>query len=180
MGATTSLPPLGCNASDCTVVGPLFRPEEWGPGDDVQYTNNCYSYACDIKAGWAQPGAASGRRYRSVTYSDLLEAAVADGLQPCAPDWDITANREGHLVALTIEPSSAFHWYRRDADGTWSHKRGDMLPTKHDCRGEPIFDPRSADLGPGVKLCCFFWVRKTRVTIGVCAVGTRSAASAHD
>ena len=30
----------------------------------------------------------------------------------------------GYAVLLVIGPKRDYHWYRQDADGTWSHKPG--------------------------------------------------------
>jgi hypothetical protein len=147
------------------MTGPSFAPEGWGPDCDVQYNNNCYSYACDIKAGWAQPGSASGRRYQTLSCADVFEAAIADGLAPADPDQETDVKNGCHLAALAMEPDSGFHWYRRDADGTWSHKPGDTLPTKLDNSGNPILDPRTADRGSHTSFGGFFWISKDRVRI---------------
>lgn len=30
----------------------------------------------------------------------------------------------GYAVLLVVSPGFDYHWYRQDADGTWSHKPG--------------------------------------------------------
>lgn len=32
----------------------------------------------------------------------------------------------GYTVLLVIDPYNDYHWYRQEADGTWSHKRGEF------------------------------------------------------
>ena len=146
-------------------VGPVFAPEHWGPAGDVQYNNNCYSYACDIKAAYAQPGLGSGRRYRTLTCDDIRTAAIADGLVPAKPEEVSSCKDRCHLVALAVAPDSSFHWYRRDSDGTWSHKPGDTTPTKLDCMQNEIRDPRLADRGAHTCFGGFFWVFQDNVRL---------------
>lgn len=35
----------------------------------------------------------------------------------------------GYAVLLVVKPGADYHWYRQEADGTWSHKIGDGLAT---------------------------------------------------
>ena len=41
----------------------------------------------------------------------------------------------------------AYHWYRRDENGTWSRKQGTMPVTYWDAVGDPITDPASCKRG---------------------------------
>lgn len=74
----------------------------------------------------------------------LLNGAVKDGLTKVTTPKD----RIGHyLVALAFPEGDAyddFHWYRKDDNGTWSHKYGRHAPSNTDSDGKIITDPRDA------------------------------------
>jgi hypothetical protein len=142
---------------------PKYKPELWGPANDVQYNNNCYNYACDIKGAYAQPGLASGYKFTNFNCDEISQALVADGLVPI--DCDKRCGRGSHKVALVILPGKTFHLYRRDSDGRWSHKPGDGAPTNLDYSGNIITDPRTSDRGPFTVFCGCFCLNKHRVSI---------------
>src|SRR5438128_2641982 len=98
---------------------PVYEPALWSPANDVQYNNNCYNYACDIRGTYAQPGVASEHKYRSLTCEEIGQAVVADGLVPIG--CTKRCGRVSHKVALVISPGKTFHLYRRDGNGRWSH-----------------------------------------------------------
>ena len=51
-----------------------------------------------------------------------------------------------YKVALVVDESGRdYHWYRQDADGLWSHKRGITAVKRTDESGELIIDPMIAD-----------------------------------
>ena len=65
---------------------PKYEPSAWNDHNGIQYYNNCYNYACDIKTGTrAQPGKASGITLTNADYhcdgpsGPVWDAAVADG-----------------------------------------------------------------------------------------------------
>lgn len=142
---------------------PEFEPSKWGPDNDVQYDNNCYNYACNIRGAYSQPGRASGETFQRFNCEDVNRAVVSDGLTPV--QCNTTCRKKCHQVALVMWPDKAFHWYRRDRDGYWSHKLGDMPPTNLDHKGNPIVDPRTADRGHYTIFCGCYCVCKDRVSI---------------
>jgi len=142
---------------------PRFDPKAWGHLDDVQYNNNCYNYACDVKGAYAQPGRATGNVFLSYDCAEVSRAVIADGLIPV--ECDQNCDRTCHQVALVIWPEKGFHCYRRDRNGFWSHKWGDMPPTNLDNGGNLITDPRSANRGPYTVFCGCYCVCKDRVSI---------------
>jgi hypothetical protein len=156
---------------------PPFEPDFWNDGastvrradpKSMQKTNNCYNYATDIpNSTFAQPGQASGVPVLTEDCPKRGAGAMADRL---------TANPTGtpcsgccHLVALVIRPgtpaTSDFHWYRLDADGTWSHKPGRTPARNTDDSGNIITDPRTANRGAYSDFCGFFCVCKPSVKI---------------
>ena len=46
------------------------------------------------------------------------------------------------VAGILEEPDYDFHWYRQNADGTWSHKPGQGPVTNLDASGEIIYDPQ--------------------------------------
>ena len=48
-------------------------------------------------------------------------------------------------MALVIAPNQDYHWYRLNADGTWSHKPGSEPVTNRDASDKIIIDSKKAD-----------------------------------
>jgi len=149
---------------------PAYDPLPWNDADGVQFHNNCYNYACDIKTGTcAQPGRASGNLYAAIDCFEVGDGAKSDGLVPVSCDDGCGCSECQHQVALVIKPggfeSGDFHWYRKDRDGRWSHKPGGTPATNLDNSGNLIIDPRTADRGSYTIFCGCYCVRKSAVTI---------------
>jgi hypothetical protein len=145
---------------------PAYDPAPWNDADGVQFNNNCYNYACDIKTGtFAQPGQASGNMYSSLDCQEVGDGAVSDGLRDVDCDRGCGCRECCHQVALVIWPGTDFHWYRLDRNGRWSHKPGGTEATNLDNSGNPITDPRTADRGPYTVFCGCYCVCKGQVTI---------------
>jgi hypothetical protein len=98
------------------------------------------------------------------TGTALREAAVRDGLVD-APGANNRCPREGHLVALAIEPYSDHHWYRKGRDGLWTHKVGTLPVTDRDSSGNVISDPRTADRRPYTEFVTFMVVKHGHIRI---------------
>ncbi|MBV9102244.1 MAG: hypothetical protein JO060_01570 [Candidatus Eremiobacteraeota bacterium] len=64
-----------------------------------------------------------------------------------------------------MAPGYDFHWYRRDRDGTWSHKPGGTEARNVDNSGHIITDPRTADRGPYTQFCGCYCVCAGKVHI---------------
>ncbi len=153
------------NIASASVTFPQKSPlSDWNDGSLVQYHNNCYNFATDIRTDTvAQPGGPPF--YYLYTCPDQLNAALVDGLQPNVNLNDLCHTSglpEGHIVAmLVLPPSLDFHWVRMEADGTWSSKAGVNPATTLDNAGQPITDPRTANwqtLFGTYQFCGFFWV----------------------
>jgi len=143
---------------------PQYEPEKWNDNNGIQFNNNCYNYACNIRAGtYAQPGKASGNMYSSTDCPEVTEGAVSDGLT--VQDCDQRCPNCCHKVALVVAPGWDYHWYRQDDNGLWSHKLGGTPATNLDNSGNPISNPRTADRGPYTVFCGCFCVCKCEVKI---------------
>ncbi len=145
-----------------TVLNPgksLYHPTFWNDGGTRQYNNNCYNYANNRATNtFAQPGRAAGAQSGSMTCPAMIAAAIADGLQPIGyyPDWPLDFKGGLALVTGYVGPYPDYHWYRRDDDGTWSHKPGGTAATNRDNSGNIITDPRTANRGGYSNFCGFF------------------------
>ena len=134
---------------------------------------NCYNYATGLKtAFFAQPG---GGVNIPVTCNDVTMKAVADGLTavPWAPGQAVPNVPAGKcLVALAVDPTpgvwnlpdgrqipkSDYHWYRLNADGTWSDKPGGTKAKVTQNNGMNITDPSTANRGRYTMFCGYFTV----------------------
>lgn len=141
-----------------------FDPGKWHVCDESEWRTctenaNCYSYALNRPDYfWAFPGmgyAKTGAQhyfdsiYRCFDKDDFdglkkatIKGAIHDGLILVAEPVESNGY---YLVALFFaDPANGFdfHWFRKDDDGTWSHKYGWFNPTNKDEGGNAIYDPR--------------------------------------
>ena len=164
----------------------VFEPEKWHGCDNdwpvCPESVNCYSYALnDPNYHWSSPGlgyvqtAASNYHAKFSDYFEGLTAAefrkamvagaIEDGLRPVKTPID----RAGHyLTALFFADSSAdydYHWYRKDDDGTWSHKNGWRPASRHDAHGQIILEPRQGAEADCPVFGGFFLAPRTGITL---------------
>jgi len=147
---------------DCA---PLWEPNWWNDGGQIQHNNNCYNYATNYRTDtYAQPGKAANQMYGSLTCAAVRPAAIADELinKPAANN---KCPAEGHLVALVVGPGWDFHWYRKGRNGKWTHKPGGTAATNLDNSGNLISDPRTADRGNYTDFCTFMVVMHGHIKI---------------
>lgn len=155
--------------------------------------NNCYNYATNVPTDGdkAQPGYGAGQKWldgwgagggTAAQWCDKVRAkAQRDGLVhiPWAQGQPIPNAPSGYnLVALGAlagtkggPGSGDYHWWRKNGDGSWSHKRGrtkakTTFTNKHgtadpsDDTEDPITDPRDPAQTDGYTLCGFMGVPK--------------------
>lgn len=140
----------------------LFEPEKWHIcGADWRVCDqnaNCYAYVLDRPDYyWAVPGFGYAKtetqryydsfdeHFRGVAQAEfrrwLIGGAVRDGLVRVSQP----VKRAGHYLSALFfagEPDNLdFHWYRKDDDGSWSHKDGWHVPRNRDAHGMAIHDP---------------------------------------
>ena len=83
----------------------------------------------------------------------IVEAVTADcevlGLTFAETESNSYVCMDGEwLVALAYAPESPdYHWWRKNADGTWYHKPGASPVRTVDASGNIIWDPRECDMG---------------------------------
>ncbi len=143
---------------------PIYDPNLWKPWE---LQNNCYDYARDSPSHRRlQPGVLAGRVPVPPEFTNchsIEAAALADGLTRAAspdeckdPCWPVA------LVTGPIPWRTApvqqydYHWYRRDQNGRWSHKRGRLSVMDTDHAGQPIVDPSTANRSFYQDFCGFF------------------------
>lgn len=184
----TGIPPIVDVASH-----PVYEPQRWNDNSVVQWSTNCYAYACNDPMNHAalskpQPGQLAGAMAAQMEASAVRYAVMADDLTRGAqqlqrliplvrlrgektPD---AVNVPGYyLIALVTAPNTDYHWLRQDRDGMWSHKPGWSAATNRDSAGKLIFDPRDAtlvvDVGAGpvhYKFTTFYYAPKGGVRTG--------------
>jgi RHS repeat-associated protein len=148
---------------------PRYNPDLWN-SSDYSYYNNCYSYAVNdpvpepARSGVPQPGyKAFGTMpgTNDVTISGIRSRAVADGLVflGMSPNQTLTTPMTDYVIALVVDPSVDYHWYRHGPDGMWSSKHGwDNGPANNtDAVGHVIPDPRVANESYGPNLDYTDW-----------------------
>lgn len=127
-------------------VAPPFDPGKWNLDPDVRMMNNCYNYANDkITNTFAQPGRGSGAVFSANDCADVTAATVRDLLVSVGAPAAVAPGAP--LVALAVWDDLDFHFYRRDATGTWSHKPGEKKARNVDRLGSAIADPENCDRG---------------------------------
>jgi hypothetical protein len=133
---------------------PVYEPQKWNDGDERQYSNNCYSYACDDLfghpyGGKPQPGQASGTTLMrlGLNLEKVLEASMSDGgfKKPNFLNRLGFGKRGYYSVYLVVDNSNDYHWYRQDKGGGWSHKRGHGPVHNFDASGKTINNPARAN-----------------------------------
>ena len=134
---------------------PSYTPSYWNGSTTVRWNNNCYNYANNKRTDtFAQPGRAAGAIYTSLTCQSVAPAAAADGLDQFPATGQCACNHA--KLALVVAPGDDYHWYRRDANGMWTHKPGGTAATNLDNSGNPITNPETANRGRYTVFCGYF------------------------
>ena len=56
---------------------PLYEPDWWNDGGQIQFNNNCYNYGSNYRTDtYAQPGRAAGAMYTSLSCASVKPAPV--------------------------------------------------------------------------------------------------------
>jgi hypothetical protein len=146
----------------------VFDPKKWHACQDHDWQKcalnaNCYSYVLNRPDYfWAVPGMgfvkAEAKKYvegfnnyfKDVSLTEyrneIIQGAVRDGLVQTHELID----RDGfYLVALFFAHNAHdFHWYRKDDDGSWSHKDGWHMASNQDNDGNLLKEPPKETLSP--------------------------------
>lgn len=141
-----------------------YTPELWNYSP-VQGKTNCYSYAINNQVHpetqtllWMNPGITEGYY---IAKSEITKDKITDYIELDAENFGFlfescsstsTCPVGSYKIALVVDPSTDYHWYRQNSDGTWSHKPGAGAVTLLDASGEIIYDPATADRNYGATL----------------------------
>lgn len=138
-----------------------YYPTEWWR-TEIRNNTNCYSYAINAKHNpnganeCMVPGQSVGvpdlfpEEFEDVNLllSLIRQDAMSYGFGFYEIDRNSACSSGRYKVALFIDPytgdpgdASGMHWYRQNADGTWSHKNGSTDPLAEDWYGYTIYDP---------------------------------------
>ena len=125
-----------------------------------QYRANCYCYALNfctysIYLIDQQPGVKGYSPYTSLTASSIIYATSEDILYlsnllgiDSSSTYETPGTNE-YKVALVIDPSHDYHWYRQNPDGSWSHKPGHTEVINTDASGNVIYCPETCNRNYG-------------------------------
>jgi RHS repeat-associated protein len=152
---------------------PVWEPDRWNDGGTVQNTNNCYSYACnrpDRPPGSVPPGSGTPSNphkphpthpfipldpcsCNSVMANSQFGSSSQGTQGMRKPDKQDCCKAGYHRVWVVVRPKANgqdcdAHYYREDANGKWSHKRGEGPAQNTNGAGEPIKDPRTFTKDP--------------------------------
>lgn len=140
------------------TVAPPYIPGEWN-SPRVCSKNNCYNYGCNIQTNtFAQPGRRHGITIDPGKSASVRQGAERDGLIFLGGTYPGREAPTSHFAALAIWPGYDFHWWRRDANGLWSHKPGATPVTNHDNSGNLIQQPHTCDRGAYTSFVGYFEV----------------------
>ena len=142
-----------------------FSPGDWNNNKDIKYSHNCYEYALNKispengveckkmekenkSCGYLkhQPGYASGfpkilnRKYTCKKMEKRIK-----GDNPLLYKTKKKCKKGFYKMGLVVRPNRRYHFYRKHADGTWSHKEGQTAATDKDASGKKITSLKDAD-----------------------------------
>lgn len=145
--------PPNIDAVACTFDATPYNPNWWNNDQYRLLNNNCYAYACNIATNtFPQPGRWGGFYPYPFYCNYVYHAATIDGLvdyTDCQPD----SSYPRYLVALVIDPTVDYHWYRRASERYWGHKPGSTLVRNWDDSGNTIWDPQTCNRGGYTDFC---------------------------
>jgi RHS repeat-associated protein len=141
------------------LTPPDYNPSAWND-PTTQYSNNCFSYACNRpgpRPGPTKPQPGAGTTVpldpaKGGDCASVMASARASGLTD--PDSSGKCPCNYHLVRLYTtdnyknSKNPDYHWYRQDSNGLWSSKHG-YLPV-----GPQIPDPDADARASGYDKTC--------------------------
>ena len=131
-------------------VGPCV-PQQSELDNWVSSRENCFNYATNRRVGhYSHPGGPND--YSPFTCSTFEAKLASQGIVRTTADGD-GCSPSGTVIALVLSLTKynygvgidTYHFYRRNADGTWSHKPGKRPATDRDSSKDIITDPYMAD-----------------------------------
>ena len=138
---------------------PDFNPDKWNSDEQITKTHNCYAYFLNtIDKNLAklcketnerncngfkpQPGLAAGLKEiddkSKYTCKTMNERIIADNPGIYIGRRDKPCKKGHYMGAVAIDPGHTYHFYRKDNNGFWSHKNGQMEAKNFDADGNVI------------------------------------------
>lgn len=156
-----------CAADHFCAVLVLRREEN---ACDILVRSNCYCYALSRYVGsYCEPGLGSTGTPLPLPVRNCAASAagvLADGGRQVDRKTAYTVPTTGHYITLAVKPPSDekdmgdYHFWRLDADGTWSYKAGDTLSRNTYRNGTVLRDIELSDArGAYTEFCGYFEVR---------------------
>lgn len=113
-----------------------------------KYKNGKINTSEYIPCGKPQPGAHAGLprlKKNKYTCKNMNKRILADNPSIRKTTMKKGCKKHEYMGAMVIQPNETYHFYRRDNDGLWSHKKGATPITRHDASGKLIKDPLKSD-----------------------------------
>lgn len=127
-----------------TLKTPKYEPNKWRNAKGA----GCYPYAINLlKNEFFVVGEFIGKRCTEKTSNEDLVKTLKEELDVLgynAEEIDVEeaiSEDEMKIYLQREEQTGYYHFLREDADGLWSHKYPDELPTRQDSAGYIIKDP---------------------------------------
>lgn len=91
--------------------------------------------------------------------ADARRKVQLDGGRPVTRQQVYAAKppERGHFIAMVVWPNTDFHFFRRDAEGWWSQKRGDTFVTNTYPNGSVVLDVEDPAILGSYKLFCGYF-----------------------
>jgi hypothetical protein len=151
----------------CSRISPLsgsepdYEPKRWNTLNKISDTHNCFSYAmnvndpkqikkcksdvyCDVP--FHQPGLAAGYRgFKSdkpKTCPNMIMRILGDNPHISLTSFEKKCPPLTSKIALVVDESDDYHFFRQDSNGFWSHKPGARDVINVDAADHTIWDPR--------------------------------------
>jgi hypothetical protein len=151
----------------CLRVSPLsgsepdYEPSRWNKKNEISDTHNCFSYAMNVNdpkqmaqcltkpycnVPFHQPGLASGYRGFSArkpkTCPNMMMRILGDNPHISMTTFEEKCPANTSKIALVVDESDDYHFFRQDSNKFWSHKPGARDVINVDAAGHKIWDPR--------------------------------------
>lgn len=135
---------------------PKFEPNKWKNAMGA----GCYPYALNLlKNEFFVVGELIGKRCTEKTSNEVLVETLKEELDVLGYnteeiDVEASINEDEMKIYLQREEQTGYyHFLREDADGFWSHKYPNELPTREDSAGYLIKDPEAMVEVPFIGWC---------------------------
>jgi hypothetical protein len=178
-----------------------YNPELWNKSPNVKNSHNCYTYFLDNQINPViqkcknltdenkkdkcgdlkpQPGdfymlvnnGSLENKDRKYTCGEMIEKITNDNPSIQQTVFNKKCPDGSYKGAMVVDPGNTYHFYRQNADGTWSHKPGVLDVTNIDSDGNKIYFPHNAARkykNSGINytdFCSYFCIpKKDRVNI---------------